>query len=261
MSLDLIEASAHDGDIVELFRFTFGENVWYMTSNAREYIKDGIRYKPYAINSSQVERTGQMNRTSVSVEVDYTNPIAQLFLIEAPRNIVGITIIKGNRNDEFAQEFAGRVLDCKWSPKRKASLICEPTVTSMRRQALRDRFSSRCGYIVYSAKCGAEKVIINGKISAISGLKITVPEAGAYGSKMLGGIVTLGLESRTITKIVGDDLTLTSRFSGASIGDDVTFSIGCDQSTNACRLWHDNVINFGGEPYTPDKNIFLGKIT
>jgi hypothetical protein len=78
--------------------------------------------------------------------------------------------------------------------------------------------------------------------------------------RLIGGTITRGNSVRTITSHSGDNLTLTAALDSATVGDAVTMNIGCDKSMTACNLWHNNILNYGGEPYISSKNPFNGRI-
>jgi hypothetical protein len=269
VSYELIEASVYDGDIVELYEFTLGTTVWRFTSASTDYTYAGNEYISYTIDRTKNERTGEMNRVKTQIYMDGNNPIVLLFVQSQPRNQIGVRVFAGHRgDDDFRLQFSGRVLNCKWSGNRSAELTCEPEMTSWRRPSLKVSFSKNCPYVVYSSKCRAPRNSVGGTIKYISGLNIYVePNIAITAGRLIGGIISEGINSRTITShtngtYLGDSvvmLTITAQISGAIVGYPVALLIGCNHSTTACKDWHDNIDNFGGEPYTPEKNPFVGK--
>ena len=261
MSYEIIESSVHDGDLIEIYEFTLQTNTWRQTSSAMEYEHEGNWYLPRPLKRSQLERTGEMNRMAMKVQTDSENPIVQLFVRQQPREQIGIKIYQGHRGDEFVLIFSGRVLSCSWGKERQAELTCEPAMTAFKRQALKFRFGKNCPYVLYSKKCRATKTPITGTVTAKTLTTITVPEADAIeDGRLQGGIVIAGVSSRTILKHVGSVLTLSAMLDDLSVGDDVLFYLGCNKTTTACKDWHNNIGNFGGEPYIPYKNPFKGRM-
>ena len=45
-------------------------------------------------------------------------------------------------------------------------------------------------------------------------------------------------------------------FGASPIGSAISLSEGCDLSPETCRDKFDNIINYGGAPFVPSKNIF-----
>jgi hypothetical protein len=65
---------------------------------------------------------------------------------------------------------------------------------------------------------------------------------------------------RTINSHAGQALTITGPLVGVGVGDSVLIAMGCDKSLTACNDWHNNLLNYGGEPYIAAKNPFIGRI-
>ena len=270
MSYEVIEASVHDGDIVELYEFALDQTKWYMTSNALDYEYGGNLYEAYPLERSKVERTGEMNRVKTTIMCDSENPIVKQFIVVQPRSQISVKIYAGHRgDDDFRLQFSGRVLNCKWSGGRDAELTCEPEMTSWRRQSLKFNYGKNCPYVVYSALCRKPREPIQGTVRYVSGLDIYIePSLPITTPRMIGGVITWGTNSRTpTTHDVGVYLgynvimmRLTAAFVGIAAGEKVSMVIGCDHSTTACKDWHDNIDNFGGEPYIPEENPFEGRI-
>lgn len=261
MSYDIIEASVHDGDSVELYEFTLANTVWRFTSNALDYTYNGNTYEARPISRGKVERMGEMNRVAMDIEVDSQNPVVDLFVITQPRNTISVRIYSGHRNDEMRLIFSGRVLTCKWGSNRKPQLHCEPIITSWKRQSLKTNFGLNCPYVVYRGRCRATRNHIAGTIATISGLTITTAAAATVtNGRLIGGIIAVGTSSRTITSHSGDQITVTAQLDDAAVGDSLSLLIGCNKSTTACKDWHNNINNFGGEPYVPKNNPFNGRL-
>lgn len=261
MSYDIIEASVYDGDLIEIYEFTLQTDTWRQTSSSIEYEHDGNWYLPRPLQRSKLERTGEMNRMVMKIETDAANPVVELFVRQQPREQIGVRIFQGHRGDEFVLIFSGRVLSCAWGKDRRAELTCEPAMTAFKRQSLKYNFGKNCPYVLYSSRCRAIKYPLTGTIASKTLTTVSVTAADAIpDGRLQGGIIMSGVSSRTILKHVGAVLTLSSMFDNAEVGDDVLFYLGCNKTTTACKDWHDNIANFGGEPYTPYKNPFRGKI-
>lgn len=262
MSYQVIEASVHDANVVELYEFTMGGTTWRQTSSVEAYTYGGFEYTPNPIERPALELAGEISRQSIELQISSQNDIAQLFIAGSPESMLSIRIFQGHRSDgEFVLIFSGRVLACKWGKQYKASLACEPIFTSMRRGALKRNFSDRCPYVVYSDACGASRTVTAGVLGSISGLNLVVAAAASItDGRLIGGTITIGATIRTITYHSGANIKITQPIDGAAAGDAVSMSIGCDKSLTACHDWHNNIANFGGEPYIADHNPFTGRM-
>lgn len=263
MSYSIVDSSVHDGEIVELYEFTMGSQAWRMTSSVLSYELAGHEYLPYPLDRGQVERAGEINRTAITIQMNTLNPVAQLFIVATPESQLSVRIFQGHRQDgDFVLVFSGRVISCKWGKGQDAQLSCEPIVTALKRKALRRNYSLSCPYVVYSLPCGANRIYVAGIITAISGLSVSVDSGSTItDGRLIGGTISSGNAIRTITGHVGDALTLIAPMENAEVGDVVSLSMGCDKSIVACDAWHNNKLNFGGEPYISGKNPFSGRMT
>jgi len=271
VSYEIIEASVYDGDVIELYEFTMGTESWRFTSSVVDHTYAGNTYTAEALERSRVERAGEMNRAKITIMMDSNNDIARLFVLTQPRNMMSVRIFQGHRNDnDFRLQFSGRVTSCKWGKKRTAELTCEPEMTSWKRKSLQYNYSENCPYVVYSSLCRKTRSPFGGKVKAINGLVYTIGDLAASTPepRLIGGTISLGASARTITAQTNTtyagspavNLTLTAHFEDVAVGDSVSMVIGCNHSTTACKEWHNNIANFGGEPYIPEKNPFRGRI-
>jgi hypothetical protein len=259
MTYESVEISVHDGEIVELYQFTHGSSLYYQTSGNTDYVYLGDTYGSESLDRDAFERTGEINRSAISIYCSADNPVAELFRNGAPERQVSVNILQGHYTDgDFVSIFPGRVTDCKWNKTGQATLFCEPLITSLKRTALRCNYNPSCPYIVYSTQCRATRSYVAGTVTAVNGVNVSVYTASTIpAGRLLGGTIRAGNYSRTIVGQSGDDLELISAID-VSVGDSVDLSIGCNKSTKACDEWHDNINNFGGEPYIPNKNPFSG---
>jgi hypothetical protein len=103
---------------------------------------------------------------------------------------------------------------------------------------------------------------VAGTITAVSGLSISVDTASTIpDGRLIGGTIGTGNFVRTISSHVGDNLTVIAPLEGAQVGGSVSMCMGCDKSVVSCNAWHNNLLNFGGEPYIAGKNPFNGRMT
>lgn len=264
MSYQVIEASTHDANTIELFEFTMGNYTWYQTSSIDPYFDGENDYLPNPLERPAIELAGEISRQTIEIGCASSNDVAQLFVAGSPESMVSVRIFQGHRNDgEFVLIFSGRVLSIKWGKQYKASMFCEPIFTSMRRGALKRNFGERCPYVVYSRACGAARNQIAGVIvGAPVGLSLSVDAAASISDgRLIGGTLTVGAIVRTITYHVGSSIKITQPLE-SSVGSGSTCSIliGCDKSLTACNEWHDNIDNFGAEPYIAAHNPFIGRM-
>jgi hypothetical protein len=263
VSYQVIEASVHDANVIELYKFTSGQNIYYQTSAATSYVYNGDTYEPAVLERPAIELAGEVSRQTMEIKCSSTNDIAQLFIAGLPESAITVQIFQGHRSDgNFVMIWSGRVLSVKWGKQYKASMYCEPIFTTLRRGALKQNFSERCPYVVYSSQCGKGRTYFAGTVLSASGLNFTIDTASSVtDGKLVGGTLSIGQTVRTITAHTGTSIRVSQPFTtDAAVGDPCSLSIGCDKSLTACDEWHDNLPNYGGEPYIAAHNPFIGRI-
>jgi hypothetical protein len=164
--------------------------------------------------------------------------------------------------DQFGVIWTGRVLEAS-RKKNTTVLACENSEAGMKRVGLRRHYQWACPLVLYGARCKANKAdaTVSTTVSAISGNSLTLP-TGWEGSKeradFLGGMVEWdsdeGREYRTIIGLSGDTLKLNATTGALAVSDDIDVVLGCPHTLAGCRDVHDNVVNYGGQPWIPLKN-------
>lgn len=267
MTYDLTERSEQDGAPVELYQFARLTDVWRYTSAEADITFDGHTWTSMPVMRSSVQSSQELARNSLKVTVPRNLPVAELFRVTSPTEVLALTIRRYHRQDENAVAvWVGRVLNCEWQGAQ-AELNCEPVSTSLRRPGLRRLYQKQCPHVLYSASpgCGVDRDLhkIETTVAAIAGNELVVdalldrPYAGGYVEwEPTPGI----LERRFIRDFVASELVLllTLPFQGIAVNDPVTVYPGCDHTMATCDTVYSNVENYGGFPYIPTKNPFDG---
>ena len=101
-----------------------------------------------------------------------------------------------------------------------------------------------------------------GTCTAADGLDLVVTEAaGLSAGYLIGGMIDYGGVVKQIANHVGADLTLKYPFkaledavAGGSVA--VTVYPGCAKNFTTCKNKFNNLLNYGGAPWLPPKNVF-----
>jgi hypothetical protein len=188
--------------------------------------------------------------------------------------------------------WSGRVLEGNRG-ESKAVLTCEAGSASMKRLGLRRNYQWPCPLALYGSRCRADKVAAttDTTVTVVGTNRITlaagwrpqkddpdyvadpdadpdadpepVPQVDKHApSAYVGGLVkwtsAAGVEERGILRAEVDDgndmLVLTGPALGLAPDDDIAVSLGCPHTLEGCFLVHDNVVNFGGQPFIPSYN-------
>jgi len=276
MAVSDYETSTESGQPVELYKFIFGANVGneYRYTNAEADITfDGDVYTALPTERDQIATRGRGDNREIAIEVPITSAVSELFRIFPPGRVVNVIIYQGhiaNPDDpdvwtddpQFGVVWTGRVLEAN-RKNNSTVLSCENSEAGMKRVGLRRHYQWACPLVLYGAKCRADKVVATrpATVASITGNSITLTpgwEGGNEARDFLGGLFewdsTLGREYRTIIGASGDTLKLSATPFELVVAQAVDVILGCPHTLAGCRDIHDNVVNYGGQPYIPLKN-------
>lgn len=266
MSYNTPEISQQDGAPVELLTFTYGPVTYLYTTAEDDYAVGSDTYTASAITISAVEASNEAARNNLEIEVPRDNPIALLFRVSPPTQVIAVTYGRVHRTDdtdEVLTPFVGRVLNADWDGPR-AKLVCEPISRSQSRNGNYRKYARTCPYALYGSACGVSLASFQSSttVSSVSGLVLNVAAVNpAYSYR--GGFVSWtdddGVEQfRFITAQTTTALTLNIPFQGIAGTDTVVIAPGCDHSIATCSGDFGNGLNYGGFPKLPTKNPFDG---
>ncbi len=254
---------------IELYEFRLGVTEdFFLTSHDAEIEFQSHTYIPQQMQRQSVEQNTEIERQEMKIDIQRDSAVLESFVGFPPTQIMTLTIFRQHLNDlanEFVTVWKGRVLTIEWSGSQ-ATIACEPVFTSLKRPGLRRKFSSQCPHIHYGAECKVNNLAFQtiGTISAFAANVITAPQwavtaAGFYD----GGYVTF--DSVHFRTVLDDDgagnLTIVTPFpTDFGIGSLVEAFPGCAHDLADCNDRYSNVNNYGGFPYSPDRNPFGGTI-
>jgi uncharacterized phage protein (TIGR02218 family) len=266
MSYESIETSRDDARPVELYEFRYSGQIFYYTSGAEPIERDGRSYTPEPISRSEVVSSTEAAAQELSITAPATLAVADLFRVAPPSEVVSVTIYRHHRSDpasEFAVYWQGRVLGAEWAGN-EVTLSAESVQSSLSRLGLRRRYGAVCPHELYGPACRALRshLLQTGVVSSISGSQIAttvVNEAGWFA----GGYIEWDIpnspqsESRAVVSSTAEGVLLLSSFPRLlKPGLAIRAYPGCDHTLVACKTKFDNLDNFGGFPYFPQKNPF-----
>lgn len=257
------------GQPVELYEFTLTINQkFFLTSNDEPITFNSNVYIPQQMQRQAVEQNTEMERQELKIDIQRDAEVLESFVGFPPTQIMTLTIYRTHLNDlsnEFVVVWKGRVLTIEWSGSQ-ASIACEPVFTSLKRPGLRRKFSSQCPHIHYGLECKVDEIAFRtfGTISVIAGNIVTAPEWAVTGVGFYdGGYLQFDdIHFRTVLDDdgAGNITIVTPMPTDLVIGSSVAAFPGCAHDLADCKDRYDNVDNYGGFPYSPDRNPFGGTI-
>lgn len=282
--LEDFEASRAQGEPVELYFFRYGTSAldFYAYTDSEKPITvtlpiyGAVEFQPLPIAREAIKSSGTLDKAAITVTLPRDAEVAELFRVYPPTQSVSLFIRHGHRGDpdsEFLVVWAGRVLSCKFMHS-EAELTCEPIATAMRRAILRRHYQYGCPHVLYMGNelggCRADKVAATRSttVTAIPGAtQIQLPSGwnGGFGKlKFRNGMAEWvtpsgSVERRTVLQIneATNVITLSGVVRHLEIAGDVDIILGCDhQMDGDCKNLHNNVPDYGGQPWIPIKNPF-----
>lgn len=271
MTFDNRESSRSKGRPVTLYLFEYGEgdeDYYGYTDSARNITADDHLYKAVPVDRQAITSSGSLDRATLDVRLPKDTDIARLFATWPPSTVVTLKIMQGHLGEaQMLVAWAGRVLGRKVEGD-EAAFTCEPVHTSMKRTGLRRGYQYGCPHVLYGPQCKADQEAATQPciVLGVSGAFITLPagwDTAARRPKYVGGMVhwTLEdgrLERRSILRVQDDNLIILSgNAQGLKVGDTVNMVLGCNHKAGLeddCIVLHNNIHNYGGQPWIPLKS-------
>jgi len=274
MSYQSREESREDAVPVNLLLFRYGlaATAIYTYTNAEQpIIRDSRVYAPIPVEADNIQSSGTLDRKTLVVRLPSSTEIAQLYRAYPPSYPVTLTIFRGHLSDDNRQwvvVWTGRVLNGKQAGdgSHVCELSCEPIVTAMRRNGLRRNYQFMCPHVLYGTQCRASRgaATITVLPTAIGSNYVDVPagwDTPARIDKYTGGVIEWttvegNLEIRTVLDVEsGTRIHMTGPTTGLT-SQTVRISLGCNHQMSDCGDLHDNILNFGGQPWIPINHPF-----
>jgi len=277
MSYENYEESEFEGLPASLIYIKYGSadgNFFAYTDVDQVIEYDGVQYVPTVVGREKVEASGGLDNKTLEIDITPNASVVQYYRDREPSQVVTMTIRQGHVDDpaqEFVVVWTGRIIGVE-QKSRFAKISAEPIATSMRRPGLRRHYQYGCPWALYSTECGASKAAARVQAAVqVVGENVMEFNSGWEGAftkgKFAGGYVqwTNGddnsLEVRTILSVgVGaggdgrDRLALNGKTEGLEDAQVVTLQLGCNHTMDDCRNLHNNIQNFGGQPWIPKEN-------
>lgn len=250
--------------VTELFKFVEGTNIETQTSGDAEVTYNSEVYTPRSIGRTQAQSKNELSRANIDISMALDNPLAQRHLASPVDNVVTLTIFQ--QTDIGTNVFwKGRLSSVK-ATNKAVTLTFESIFTSLRRPGLRARYQKACRHALYGRGCNVDPELfaVVGDISNIQGTVVTVPGLNAHPDGYFRGGMIRAPDGvvRFIIDHSGNTVTLSRPFQtlidlfavngpGAV---EVKVYPGCRHNMLDCANIFNNLPNYGGFPWIPQKN-------
>lgn len=255
---------------VELYEFKVGDEggvVLRYADGEKPCTYAGAEYEPIPIRRGKITKAGGLDNTEMNITVPVESEIAELYRVHAPAFAVTLTIRSVDYRDSdglYASIiWIGRVLNCRRDVEGEmdvAELACKPWNSLLRNNGLRRNYQLSCPHQLYGPQCQASKAATErtATVASVSGTALTLVDgwkAGEPDSNFRFGLVEWdgenGREVRMVYAVSGNTLTFNTPIAGLSPGDEVSVYYGCARTREHCAGLHNNIVNYGGQPWIP----------
>jgi len=266
MTFDAQETSRESGQVLELYTFIFGLEIFRFTSFNSDIVWQGLSYEATTISRGRVAAAIEDAASQITITVPIDNPIPQKFIANVPGKVGTVRILRAHANDvaeEAVVLFDGFVANVVLDGEIEAKITCNPNTKIFNRTAPRFDYMGLCNHILYDARCKIDISLFDftGLVSAVSANDITVNGASGLGAGFfVGGFARFPAGSTDDARLIlaqsGDVMTLLLPFAENVLGSDIDLFAGCDHTLAICDTKFANTINYGGFPFVPRKNPF-----
>lgn len=261
MTYAAVETSDHDGQPVELYRFSMGTKKWLYTSADAAFVHADETYEPYPLKRGAFRQTRQLAKAGLEINAPRDLPLVADSMASPLLGVVALTMYRRHRSDaEVKQCWKGRVEGVRFE-SGEATTSCVPLGTAMRRIGLRRPAQRQCPHALYGPGCNVAAAAFSAAGTLVSWTGATVTSgvfAGQPDGWWVGGKIVLDGVPRFIVGHAGDTLTLTAGVPGLPQDAGFVVSPGCDHTPATCNSKFGNILNYGGAPWFPIKNPFTG---
>jgi len=264
MSFEGRETSQEFGKPFETFLFQVGGGESYRYTNADEPFGEGASaYEAIPISRENYQTTGKVSKNNLNLRLPVDIDLSRLYLDFPPPQEVLLTIRAHHVDDaESVVVWMGRVTSVS-KEKNEAILTATNSLISIQRQGLRRNWQRGCPLLLYGLGCRADRVraTIDVEIVSVASNTLLLPFGwqGAWPKeKFAGGMIVwsseFGTEARTIRSVSDTGIVFVGPLRGIEAGTTVQFVLGCQHNRDDCENVHDNIKNYGGQPWIPFDN-------
>ena len=269
------DQSTHDAAPVEAYKFIGSFTTYRYTSNPTAITVNSEVYEPLTGLTRKSAKAGTQaeSKLDLTVEMPFETDIVQDYAFDQSPPRLTLELRRVHRADDFGTDFVlfwkGRVTSFTVQ-KRMASLrIPSLFATAMEGDVPNAFYQGPCNHVLFDARCKVVRSSHNTvtDVVTVGTTSIEVLADGFADGLLAGGeMLNQGTsEKRLILDNQADLITIAYPFVGLEIGDSVELTRGCNHlfddgvNTRDCKSFT-NQPNFGGFPFIPGDNPFIGTI-
>ena len=266
-NFDALESSVESSSPIELYTITVGPLTYRYTSGSVDITISGITWTAEPIARTKIAKS-PTRQEILTIKFTATNTFARSFMGIVPGSRGYVTIIRLQRDESptFATQvllYKGQIAGGKYAAGgNMIDLQARSVEAATTRTVPRFTFMGMCNHILFDSGCKKSTAgfFITGTVSSISDVTYTITGANAQpdGYWTGGWMTPVGTNDyRMVLSHVGNVVTLLLPFADNLAGLDVEVYAGCDHTLGgACANKFDNVLEYGGFAFVPNKNPF-----
>ena len=268
MSYFDIEPTLTGGKPIFLYKF-FGTGIgtWRFNNSVSDFFLSSETYSPWPVKHEDVAINMTGDRNDLQITIAAGSTLDQIYTDYPPSGILNVVVRRTHADYSAALAdcpviWQGRVAGIEFTPTSEVEFTCQPTHAGTRRPGLRRNYQITCPLLLYGVDCRASKAAATrtATVAAVGVNTITLNATVGTADQLTGGTIqwTDGGQSRVhqIRAVSANSLVITipQRVRGIVAGNTVTLVYGCNHTMRHCRDLHDNILNFGGQPFIPLEN-------
>lgn len=276
MSYSGQDGSTEGSAPIELYKIT-GVDSFYYTSLATEFTFDGDVYKPIPISRTAPSVNDKESSGSFSVNFPFNNPFVKRYLGGVAPSQDRLEIFRAHLSDstlEVKPFLSGFVTGVKFRGT-DVTVSIGGVASRMAAQIPSKTFSWMCNHVLYGEGCRVAESSFTFEFQVVSvsldGITLAIKDSGQGLAKITedlsffnGGTVRVGVEGSQRMALDFQESTVLNTYlvklmvpvDGLKVGQNISFSAGCDRSMQTCFSRFSNSERYGGFPFIPTLNPF-----
>lgn len=260
------EQGVEDGNIIELYKFEGSDANYFYTSWQQDVDYSGDTYVAAPTNRASFGGRPIGEEQTFEVTLPVSKQLVQDYAFDAnPPTSLNLTVYRSGAGSSgpFVQWNKGSVINLRVKGDLAtivaASVFDEPLAADVPSVWL----MSFCNHRLGDNNCGVDTdaLKVSTTVSSISsdGLEITLASDGGNADQWSRAGYLRRVSDGALRLVIdhtGNVMTLAHPFRTLAGSDSVELFPGCAHNIQTCFDKFNNVINYGGFPYIPGKNIF-----
>lgn len=270
MSYTSYETSAHDGSPIEGYYFIGTQKSYRYTNAQTDVTINGLQYFAQRIKRTGIASgTQEDDNLEVEIELPANLELVTDYAFASSPPELSVTIYRYHEDSNSATDWVivwtGKVSSI--SVKEATAFLQVPSIMSLILAGTvpKNFYQNPCNHTLYDSRCKVVKATYTAStvITSVSGTTIGVTNDGFADNFLNAGEIYIPAkgERRAIVSNVANVITINFPFHNASVGDGVQLFAGCNHSYQGdCKTKFSNTLNYGGYPYIPKENPFIGDL-